>query len=99
MFYQLGSGAYAAAGTPESALVSILASAAKAKQSSSSPTNTASPNGTSGGSSPSDPNSKQVDVTCGVLTVTFKPTTQCPLASKPAQKAEAKAPKPKPLKK
>jgi len=86
--------AYAAAGTPESALVSILSSAAKAKQSSSSPTNTASASGTSGGSSPSDSNAKQVSVTGGVLTYSFKSTTQCPLAPKPVtpQKAKGKAP-------
>jgi hypothetical protein len=75
--------AYADAGTTDSAITSLSHSATQAKQAASSPTSTASPGGSSGGPSPSDPNAKIVSVNGGTLTYSFKATNQCPLKKTP----------------
>lgn len=79
---------YAAAGTPDSAIVALTNSATKAKQAASTPSSTANPDSGSGGGGGGDgkkgpPISVPIPARLGTLSVSYAPPNVCPLHTGP----------------
>jgi hypothetical protein len=83
--------AYAAAGTPDSAIAALASSANKAKQAASTPSNTASADSSTGGGEGSgasrgakkgDPIPVLIEPRLGKLSITYTPPNNCPLPGK-----------------